>query len=168
MVRSGLEKATITEPMTGLFNRFYFEHQINYLYEKFKRTQKPFSAMLIDIDNFKKINDTYGHHIGDEVLKKVAHILKEESRRTDLVFRYGGEEFIILFPDSTLDKIKKVAERIRKKIEQTVILDNKPVTISAGIGEFNDKQISIQHFIHDLDNALYTAKRTGKNKIIPI
>ncbi len=168
MVRSGLEKATITEPMTKLYNRFYFEHQINYLYEKFKRTKKPFSAMLLDIDNFKQINDTFGHHIGDEVLKKVAHILQEESRKTDMVFRYGGEEFIILFPDSKIEEIKKVAERIRKKIEQNIQVEKRIITISGGIGEFNENMPSIQHFLRELDNALYTAKRTGKNKIIPI
>jgi diguanylate cyclase (GGDEF)-like protein len=168
LVRSGLEKATITEPMTQLFNRFHFENQIKYLYENYKNNKIPFSAMLIDIDNFKKINDTYGHHTGDEILKQVAKILKQETRKSDLVFRYGGEEFIILFPNSSLKNIKKVAERIRKAIENNVKIDNNPVTISAGIGEFNDKQISIEHFLHDLDNALYTAKRTGKNKIIPI
>ena len=168
LVRTGLEKSTITDPLTKLYNRLFFNTQILYLKNRYYRTKQPFSAMLFDIDNFKKINDTYGHHIGDEVLKNIAKIIKNSIRKTDIACRYGGEEFIILFPDTNKQKALEISERIRKEIEKNVIYDDKPVTISAGVGEFNDSYKTIHHFIHDIDEALYTAKRTGKNKIIPV
>jgi len=168
LVRTGLEKSTITDPLTKLYNRLFFNNQILYLKNRYDRTKKPFSAMLLDIDNFKKINDTYGHHIGDEVLKNVAKIIKNSIRKTDIACRYGGEEFIILFPDTNKQKAIEISERIRKEIEKKIIYDDKPVTISAGVGEFNNSYKTIHHFIHDIDEALYTAKRTGKNKIIPV
>ncbi len=168
LVKIGLEKSVITDPLTKLYNRLFFNNQILYLKNRYDRTKQPFSAMLFDIDNFKKINDTYGHNIGDEVLKKVAKIIKNSIRKTDIACRYGGEEFIILFPDTNKQKALEISERIRKEIEKNVIYDDKPVTISAGVGEFNDSYKTIHHFIHDIDEALYTAKRTGKNKIIPV
>ena len=168
LVRIGLEKSTITDPLTKLYNRLYFNNQINYLKNQYERHKKPFSAMLIDIDNFKKINDTYGHHIGDEVLKNVAKIIKTTIRKTDIACRYGGEEFIILLPETEKSKAKEIAERIRKKIESSIQYDDNPVTISAGVGEFNEKYKTIHHFIHDVDEGLYVAKRTGKNKIITV
>jgi diguanylate cyclase (GGDEF)-like protein len=163
MIRTGLEKATITDPLTGLYNRLYFENQINYLQEKYKRTNTPFGVFLFDIDNFKKINDTYGHQTGDEVLKKLAKIIKQKTRKTDIACRYGGEEFIIIFPDTKLDKIRKIAERIREAIENEIQVGEKPVTISGGVGEYQGGPIHI--FLSEVDKALYRAKENGKNRI---
>ncbi|GAB6044623.1 hypothetical protein JCM11957_02210 [Caminibacter profundus] len=168
LVRSGLEKATITDPLTTLYNRLYFENQIKYLHEKYKRNKTPFSIFLFDIDNFKKINDTYGHQTGDEVLTSIAKILKTNLRKTDLPCRYGGEEFIVIFPESRLQDIITVAKRIKQEIAKNIILDDNLVTISGGVGEYSNNYNSVDEFLNRIDAALYIAKKSGKNKIITV
>jgi len=167
LVRSGLEKATITDPLTKLYNRLYFENQLNYLIEKYKRDNTPFSAFLFDIDYFKKINDTYGHQKGDEVLEKLASVVKSQIRSTDLAFRYGGEEFIILFPDTNLNQAQKIAKRIENIIKKEIRLNNTSVTISGGIGEYNI-YLTKNEFLRKIDQALYKAKKEGRDRIVTI
>ncbi|WP_457560090.1 GGDEF domain-containing protein [Caminibacter sp.] len=166
-VKKGLEKASITDPLTKLYNRLYFDLQYNYLINKFARNKTPFSAFLFDIDNFKQINDTYGHPVGDKVLEEISEIIKNSIRKTDIAFRYGGEEFIILFPETTQNKAVKIAERIKNAISKNIRLENKPVTISGGVGEYTGKY-SKYHFLNEIDKALYLAKNSGKNRIITI
>ncbi len=168
LVKIGLEKATITDPLTKLYNRMFFDIQYKHLTNKYERNKTPFSAFLFDIDNFKKINDTFGHQKGDEVLEEISKILKNTIRETDFAFRYGGEEFIILLPDTKIAEAEKIAERIRKTIEENIILDNgKPVTISGGVGEFNHK-FTVYSFLSEIDKSLYIAKNAGKNQIVSI
>ena len=163
-VKKGLEVEVITDKLTNIYNRLYFNEMYKYLINRYKRNKIPFSMIIIDIDNFKQINDTYGHKMGDKILSNVANILKDSIRRNDLAFRYGGEEFLILLPDTKLKEAIKIAERIRKNIPQKIKLENKEVTISAGVGEYKGEEST--EFFKKVDKALYEAKIKGKNKII--
>jgi len=164
MIRIGLEQETITDSLTQLYNRLFFNEQLKLFIEKYKRYKEPFSMMLFDVDNFKKINDTYGHNVGDEVLKEIAKTIKSSIRKTDLAFRYGGEEFAILFPKTHLSEAYNIADRIKETISKKINVYGNPVTISGSVGEYqNDGAF---HFIQRLDYKLYEAKKTGKNKIL--
>ena len=163
-IKKGLEIDIVTDELTKLYNRLFFNKQYHYLVTKYERFKTPFSMVIIDIDNFKKINDTYGHKKGDKILKEVAQVIKDSIRRTDLAFRYGGEEIVVLLPDTELDKAKKIADRIRKNIEQKVKIQNNSVTISAGVGMYNGG--NSHEFFKKVDKALYMAKKSGKNKVI--
>jgi len=165
-VKIGLEKATITDPLTKLYNRLFFDHQYKHHINKFERKNSPFSLLLFDIDDFKKINDTYGHPVGDEVLQKIAKTIKQTIRNTDFAFRVGGEEFLILFPDTNQQEALKIAKRLQKAIKN-IKINGKSITISGGVGEY-DKKYSSNHFLTKIDQALYQAKKSGKDKIIPI
>lgn len=126
--------------------------------------------MIIDIDHFKKINDTYGHNFGDLVLKEFAKILTKKIRAQDVCVRWGGEEFVILLPDTFLEKATKIAERIRKSIEELVILDNhsgKSVDVKCSIGVTQyDLQDTESTFFNHADSNLYSAKNAGRNRVI--
>lgn len=153
--------------LTNIFNKKYFFDTVlaipNIL-------NLDYSIVMIDIDNFKHINDAYGHPYGDEVLKTVASILKNCTRNKDIVSRYGGEEFIIFFNDFTdLDGLYSRLEMIRKKIEETIIPgDDFETSVTASIGCYRKKEQSIElkQAIQLADNNLYTCKKTGKNKIV--
>ena len=124
--------------------------------------------MMLDIDHFKKVNDTYGHLIGDEVLKTTAKTISSSVRRGDVIGRYGGEEFIVIVSSITQDKILKIAEKIRKTLKEiTFNFDNKSffVTISIGIAKY-DKDIDIDTLIGNADKALYKAKKSGRDNIV--
>ncbi|RMD46315.1 MAG: GGDEF domain-containing protein [Aquificota bacterium] len=133
--------------------------------ERAKRYKKHFAVILFDIDNFKNINDTYGHQKGDEVLKKVAKIFKENLRKTDHFGRFGGEEFIIIVPELTDKDAYLLAEKLRKLLENTRFDHIDKVTASFGISQFEEGK-SITQLLKEADSALYTAKRTGKNKTV--
>jgi len=163
-IKEGIEKASISDNLTGLYNRLYFDEMSKYFIEKYKRYKTPFTMLLFDIDDFKKINDTYGHQIGDDVLRKVGNILLDSLRRTDIAFRYGGEEFVVILPQTSIENSKKVVDRLRALIAREINFNGKPVTISGGIAQYNGEEL--EKFIKKLDDALYEAKRSGKNKII--
>jgi diguanylate cyclase (GGDEF)-like protein len=124
---------------------------------------------MIDIDNFKNINDSFGHLSGDIVLNKLAELFGNSIRCVDLIFRYGGEEFTILLPETSKGEAKNSAERLREFIEETQfnVLENKKatLTISVGIAEFSEDAKDKQGFIHCADQALFEAKRLGKNRV---
>ena len=164
-IKKGLEIDVVTDKLTGLYNRLYFNEMYNHLINRFQRNKIPFSLIILDIDNFKKINDTYGHEKGDTILKEVANKIKDSIRRSDLAFRYGGEELVVLLPDTSIKEAKEIAERIRKNV-QNIKIDNKSVTISGGVGEYRGED-SIE-FFKKVDSALYEAKNSGKNKIVSI
>jgi diguanylate cyclase (GGDEF)-like protein len=129
------------------------------------KTQKmPLSLIMLDIDFFKKINDELGHIKGDFVLEKVAEILKDNSRKNDLIGRYGGEEFIMVLPKVNIENANFVAEKLRKKVEDSNILKDKKITISLGISLYENEE-SIKDFIEKSDLALYEAKKT-RNKCV--
>jgi len=165
-VKKGLEVETITDKLTGLYNRLYFNEIYEYFIERYKRNKHTFSMLIIDIDDFKKINDNYGHTTGDEVLIKIGTILKENIRKTDFAFRYGGEEFVIIYPDTEIKKAYEVSKRILQEIPKKVLINLKPITISGGIGEYKGE--NPKEFFEKVDKALYKAKKSGKNKIVSI
>ena len=154
-----------TDSLTGLWNYGYFQYKLDEEIMKAKNQKYNLSVMMMDIDDFKKFNDTFGHLAGDEVLRKIALILKENSRKIDVVARYGGEEFALILPYTTKEEAKIIGERIRKRIEGTKIL-NKNVTVSIGIASLEDENTTKEELIKKADLALYRAKFEGKNKIV--
>ena len=166
-----LQYATL-DALTNLNNRRQFETRLGQEISITKRQGKPLCAMMIDIDFFKSVNDTYGHAAGDEVLRTVAGIIKQALRESDIPSRYGGEEFAVLLPFTHIDEAKIVAERLRKSVEDSAITINKDtdeekqinVTISLGLAEF-DSQESGEALFERADKALYEAKTNGRNQV---
>ncbi len=153
-----------TDPLTGLYNRYKFEQ----LYDSSLRLSQQrgtfMSLILLDLDHFKSINDTYGHNVGDEVLQTIGEILKNKMRETDIVCRWGGEEFAILVPAIDIDKGVVIAEKLRKKIEKTKIDKVGKITASFGVTQIKDELL--EEAIEMADKALYEAKRSGRNKVV--
>ncbi len=158
-----LEKIANTDQLTGIYNRRYVLSFLEKLIEYSKRYNEPFSILIFDIDNFKKINDTYGHLKGDEVLKESAKIVNNALRKADIFGRWGGEEFLIILPKT--DNPLKIAEKIRKKIENTDFGIPQKITISIGGTVFKGKG-SLEEILQKADEALYEAKRKGKNQTV--
>ena len=161
-----LQYATL-DALTNLNNRRQFEIRLKQEIATTKRQKNPLCAMMIDIDFFKKVNDTYGHASGDIVLKTVASIIKQELRESDIPARYGGEEFAILLPYTHIDEAKIVSERLRSAVEKTQIsLDKKNinVTISMGLAEFSQDETG-EDLFKRADEALYQAKESGRNRV---
>ena len=161
-----LQYATL-DALTNLNNRRQFEVRLKQEIATTKRQKNPLCAMMIDIDFFKKVNDTYGHASGDAVLRTVASIIKEHLRESDIPSRYGGEEFAVLLPYTHIEEAKIVGERLRKAVEETPIpIDKKNinVTISMGLAEFNVKETGEELFKR-ADSALYEAKEGGRNRV---
>jgi len=157
------EIATIDEK-TGVYNNKFFKTISEMEFAKAKRGLEPISLLIVDIDNFKKLNDTYGHLVGDAVLKRIGTVLKESLRKYDVVARFGGEEFIILFPETNLQRARKVSERLRRKVAEDKEMGKYSVTFSGGLAAYH-KNDSLTRIKVRADKALYKAKKNGKNKI---
>lgn len=155
-----------TDELTGLFNRRYFNERYINLAASSRRYNFPVSLILTDLDKFKSVNDIHGHATGDEVLKIFAAIMKNIVRMEDVVARWGGEEFIMLLPHTTLDGAAVVAERIRASFASEILLEtNLPLTSSFGVVELREKEES-EEFINRADKALYRAKEEGRNRVV--
>ena len=155
-----------TDELTGLLNRRSFTSFIQFEFNKSKTLSEPFSLIILDIDYFKKVNDTHGHLVGDEVLKNLANLLQSSFRSADKVCRWGGEEFAILLPDTSLNNAINIAEKIRKKIQQTYNLYKGieiNYTISLGVSESLTSDKRIDDLIARSDAALYNAKNSTRN-----
>ena len=164
-------KESIIDPMTKTLNRKNLEKILTNTIETSYYSRQPVTIAMLDIDNFKKINDVYGHQCGDEILKKVANIIKKNIRSSDFLFRYGGEEFLIILTGADEEDGYKVAEKIRKKIEETNFnLKGKNIKITVSIGlntiKVNRKKVNLFNFVEKADINLYRAKKEGKNKVI--
>ena len=162
--RELLKDRAYKDILTGFYRREILNDLIEKEFYRSKRYGYHFSILMIDIDNFKKVNDTYGHLVGDKVLKKVAETTKKTIRKSDVAIRYGGEEFLIILPHTDLEAAKIAAERIRKNIEKLDV-DGVKVTVSVGIAD-NSLSPKLEDLIRKADQALYIAKRTGKNKVV--
>lgn len=160
---------TIIDPLTNLYNRRYYQEIIEREFARARRYGSALSVAMFDIDNFKKLNDTYGHQFGDEVLKKVSEIILSSLRNTDFAFRYGGEEILALLTNSSSEQAFIPIERIREKIEKYPFeWEGTPVkvTISAGISSTDKDTPSSEILTNKADTALYQAKHSGKNKVL--
>ena len=158
------------DPLTGLLNRRRLLRVLSDIVDLSESTGNPFVLAIIDIDNFKQINDTYGHLVGDCILKEVANIMRKSFRKSDYLFRYGGEEFLVIMPSTTLEEGLKALERFRKNVEEHEFsLDDQrcpKVTVSIGVCGSFEKHEDIQDYIECADKKLYEAKRSGKNKVV--
>ncbi|WP_457567420.1 GGDEF domain-containing protein [Desulfurobacterium sp.] len=162
-VKKDLEKNATFDRLTMLYNRNYFSNQLQRCIWKSRKDNLPVSIIMIDIDHFKKINDTYGHAKGDEVLAKVAQIIRKQIRESDIAFRYGGEEFLVALPGLSVKEALKVAERIREAVKNASFGIKRKVTVSCGITEYRPGD-SLIDFVKRADKALYTAKRRGRDR----
>ena len=162
-------KLAVTDGLTGISNRQSVEKSLQIEFERSKRYNSPLSLILLDVDHFKDVNDTYGHQKGDEILIAFASLLKKACRANDIAARYGGEEFLMILPQSNAQGAFKIAERVREemmKISFTGNESNFAVTVSCGVAEFNKDCESINKLITVADQALYEAKNGGRNKTI--
>ena len=153
-----------TDPLTGIANRRFLFEELEQLVNPHIRIQRPLSIILFDIDNFKQFNDDYGHLAGDEVLRQVAKVLDQSIRGFDTVGRYGGEEFLIILPNTDYAKALRAAERARQSIEALVIDGLPRVTISGGVAQREENE-SIETMIDRADQSLYQAKNSGRNQV---
>lgn len=158
------EQLSITDSLTGLLNRRYLDERLNEEVSRSLRDGRPMSFLMVDIDNFKSYNDRFGHRAGDEVLIITAHALKSVLRNADVAARFGGDEFCLLLPNTSLEEAKQIGERIREQIEDTTY-PHRDLTVSIGVSANFPLNISPQEIIEFADKALYQAKRTGKNNV---
>ncbi|MBU1171636.1 MAG: diguanylate cyclase [Proteobacteria bacterium] len=163
-----LKEMAITDGLTKLYNSRYFYTQIEMEIDRLNRYGHPLSLLLLDIDNFKAYNDTYGHLDGDKILMRLGEIIKKCLRTMDSAYRYGGEEFTILLPETTLDEAINVAKRIQVKLSEEKFLsmtdDKITITLSIGVTEYQHKE-DLSAFITRADKAMYLSKDRGKNTI---
>ncbi len=169
-VQLSLEMA-ITDQLTGLHNRRYMARHLDNLVSQSLRSGKPLAFVIMDIDFFKLVNDTYGHDIGDEVLQEFARRISANVRGCDLACRYGGEEFVVVMPDTDVPYAYSIAERLRKSIETTPVLisrapDKLPITVSIGIAGSLGSGDSADALLRRADQALYNAKNSGRNRVV--
>ncbi|WP_281951151.1 GGDEF domain-containing protein [Nitrosophilus kaiyonis] len=165
-INERLKLIAATDKLTGLFNRNKFYEIANIEIERANRYNRPLSLIIFDIDFFKRINDRYGHNIGDYVLKTLSSIIKKNTRKSDYIFRWGGEEFIILTPETDILGAKKLAEKLRKAVENFEFDTVKYVTISLGVAQYNKKiDKDIDSLIKRADDALYRSKESGRNMV---
>jgi len=163
-----LERLSVTDALTGLYNRRLLLETMAHEVQRSKRTAQPFSALMLDIDSFKAFNDTHGHQAGDRALVMVAQVIRESVRVLDTVARYGGEEFVVVLPETDLAGAADTAERIRSAIESSRLsLGEKDVsvTLSIGVAEFPADGAAVDLIIGSADQALYRAKEGGRNRV---
>jgi diguanylate cyclase (GGDEF)-like protein len=165
-----LRYMSLTDGLTGLDNRRHLNERIDEMFQHAQRLNEPFSIVMCDLDKFKSVNDTYGHQAGDEVLKQLASILKDEAREIDRVGRYGGEEFMLLLPGTVLDAAVTFAERVRKHVERHTFTfpgGSTKRTASFGVAGWPHPKIcDSDTLVRMADDALYVAKETGRNRVI--
>ncbi len=172
LMKEAVERSFHDE-LTGVYNRRFFNEQYEHEVFRHRRYNIQYGILMMDIDHFKKFNDSFGHAAGDQVLKVLARTITASTRKTDIVARYGGEEFIVLLPDTTKENTIIVAEKIRKNVE--AIYDaklpnlsflEKPVTISLGVASFPSDSVEKQELIERADVNLYKAKTGGRNQVV--
>lgn len=163
-----LQKMATLDGLTEIYNRRYFFELAEIELRRTRRYQKNLSLVMLDIDNFKRVNDEFGHSYGDKVLQKISQCMREEMRDLDLVGRYGGEEFIILLPETSLEDALEAAERLRKAIEGNSEINPQGqsiVTVSLGVAGLEGDTRTFDDLIQQADKALYRAKQAGKNQV---
>ncbi len=165
-LRMVLREQSVLDPLTGLYNRRYLNEYLKVEYHRAVRSGMPISFLMLDIDHFKNINDTYGHPLGDEVLKNLANIIRGTVRLSDVICRYGGEEFLIICPDMDIEVASKRAEVLRSKVEQYILPIAGGITVSVGVATFPRHGNTLEKVIEKADEALYKAKKAGRNRVV--
>ncbi len=165
-----LQQAALTDPLTGLPNRRYGMERLEQEWAASARSQRPLTCMVVDVDQFKQVNDTYGHDSGDVVLRQVGSVLRKEARTEDVICRIGGEEFLVISPDTTITAGLHLAERLRSAVARArasngAISHN--TTVSIGVSQREPGMMRMDELIKAADNALYGAKRAGRNRVSP-
>lgn len=166
-VNERLAKLSRTDGLTQLYNRAYWENLFSKEYLRQQRHEHQMSLIMCDIDHFKKVNDTYGHQVGDDVIRAVADTIRLNSRTTDLAGRYGGEEFVLLLMDSNVEHSQQLAERLREAIENMVVKTegaDLKITISLGVAPWSSAYVNHSEWIEAADKALYESKKSGRNR----
>ena len=156
-----VERLAITDPLTGLFNRHKLNDALAVEIERGLRYERPLAAIMIDLDDLKRINDHLGHPMGDKVLRKVAQGIKSQIRKVDIPTRYGGDEFLILLPEADAAEASRVADRIYQRIKEIPFEGDQPISASIGVAELAPDVESPESFLHAVDRALYESKRAG-------
>lgn len=161
----------VTDGLTGLHNRRYLDSHLQTLFDRAVARRRPLSVMITDLDRFKSVNDTYGHDGGDDVLREFARRLRQNVRGIDLACRYGGEEFVVVMPDTDGEVAEKVAERIRAEIARTPFSIGKDgqtldVTVSVGVSSLKRGADTVADLMKRADVALYEAKTGGRNRVV--
>lgn len=163
--REELERLSTTDSLTGLGNRRHLMNLLTQEIERARRAGQPFSILMLDVDHFKKYNDTYGHQAGDDILVRVSMVLRDSIRPYDNAARYGGEEFLVILSGASLNDARECAERIRKKVREAQ-LGGEPVTVSIGVAEYPSHGDTADAVIGQADAALYEAKRAGRDQVV--
>ena len=162
-----LQELAITDSLTGVLNRRQFDVQMEHELQRSQRFSKTFSLVMFDIDYFKQFNDDFGHQAGDQVLVAICQYVKREIRQTDRLYRYGGEEFTLILPETNIDNAAQLAEKIRRNIAETTVLYHgyqlPQITASFGVASYSQQIHDPAHLINAADKALYHAKNSGRN-----
>ncbi len=159
-----LKRMAITDDLTGVFNRRKLEEVMNLEMDRANRTGQDLSVLMVDIDHFKAVNDTHGHQAGDDVLIEITKLSKNSLRESDYVIRYGGEEFLVCMPETSLEEAAQIAERLRRVVAEHTFDTVGHITISIGVSGY-DKGESQETFIKRADQKLYDAKQSGRNRV---
>ena len=167
-----LEHETITDHLMGIYNRRYLDRRLEEEAARAQRYGSALSVLMIDIDQFKRINDTYGHQAGDVVLANLAALIRQTVRKSDLVARYGGEEVVVLAPDTAVSNAARLGENIRQKVESIILVppelcrgQTAHITISVGVADFLQGVDSGHALLERADQAMYQAKHAGRNRV---
>jgi diguanylate cyclase (GGDEF)-like protein len=155
---------SIRDPLTGAFNRRHMESRLAEALESGRRRSSAASLLLIDIDHFKRINDEHGHEAGDTVLKGIVSVVRSRARKVDLLFRMGGEEFVLLLPDTEEGNAAVMAETLRTSIAESPLLDGRAVTASIGVAAMRPED-TVESWVRAADAAMYAAKEAGRNRV---
>jgi diguanylate cyclase (GGDEF)-like protein len=164
-----LEEKATRDPLTGVYNRRYLDETLPRDLSRAKREAYPVAVIMIDLDHFKRVNDTYSHAAGDEVLKALAALLKKHARDSDIVCRYGGEEFVVIMPGMSLDSARQRIEQLRSELAEVIVRyhdESIRTTLSAGIAGFPEHGDTVETLIAHADEMLYRAKHAGRNQVM--
>ena len=158
-------KRQITDSLTGVKTRRFFLEALQQEWNRSSRSTRPFSLVMIDLDNFKRVNDTSGHLEGDLLLARVGRQIEQRSRESNVVARYGGDEFVVLLPETGLDQAAVLADRLRRLLAADPMLAEKGITASMGVASFPMHGSSPDAVLRMADEAMYAAKRNGRNRV---
>ena len=170
LLREKLQEQAMHDKLTGLYNRHYVEEWFGLELRRAQRHGRPIAAIMLDIDQFKRFNDSFGHEAGDLVLRELAVVLRRFARKSDVACRYGGEEFLVLLPECPFDAARSKAEQLREEVAKLELrYDDQPlgpVTVSLGVAAFPDHAKESEQLLRCADEALYLAKQSGRNRVV--